>query len=152
MPVKPIPEGYHAITPYLIVNDAARAIEFYKKAFGARELMRLGAPGGKVGHAELQIGDSRVMLADEAPEVQAKSPATVGGTPVGLHLYVSDVDAVAQRALAAGARVLQPVKDQFYGDRSGTFEDPFGHMWSIATHTEDLSDEEIRRRMQQTAV
>lgn len=144
--VKPIPDGHHTVTPYLILSNAAKGIEFYKSAFGATELMRIDAPGGKVGHAELQLGDSRIMLADEHPEMGARSPQTIGGTPVTLAVYVEDVDAVAKRALAAGAKVLKPVKDQFYGDRSGTFTDPFGHQWTIATHKEDVSPQEIERR------
>ena len=144
--VKPIPEGYHSVTPYLIVSDAAGAIEFYKKAFGATELVRMPAPGGRVGHAELRIGNSRVMLADEFPDMGARSPKAFGGSPVSLHLYVDDVDAVAKRALAAGAKELRPVKDQFYGDRLGSVTDPFGHIWHISTHKEDLSPEELKRR------
>src|SRR5687768_9951490 len=147
MPVKPIPDGYHSITPYLIVNNAVRALEFYRDAFGATELMRMEQPGGKVGHAEIQIGDSRVMLADEFPEMGAKSPTSIGGSPVGLMLYVEDVDARFRQAIAAGAKELRPVQDQFYGDRSGTLLDPFGHQWTIGTHTEDLTDEEIKQRM-----
>jgi PhnB protein len=149
MPVKPIPEGYHTATPYLIVRGAERALEFYKKAFGATELMRFPAAEGKIGHAEIKIGDSIIMMADEHPEVDARSPQAFGGTPVSIMLYVDDVDAVAKRAVAAGAREKRPVKDQFYGDRSGTFEDPFGHVWNIATHKEDVSVEEVRRRMEQ---
>lgn len=138
--------GYHTATPYLISGDATRAIEFYKAAFGASELMRIGAPGGKIGHAEVQIGDSRIMLADEAPQCNALSPQTVGGTPVSLMLYVEDVDAVFARAVALGAKALMPVKDQFYGDRSGSLIDPFGHQWTIATHQEDLSAAEMQKR------
>jgi PhnB protein len=146
MPTRPIPEGYHSVTPYLIVTGAASAIEFYKHAFGAKELMRIPHPDGRVGHAELQIGDSRIMLADEFPEMGVRSPMTLGGTPVGIQLYVDDVDAVTTRALAAGAKTLRPVKDQFYGDRSGTLSDPFGHQWTISTHKEDVSLEEMQRR------
>jgi len=146
MPVKAVPEGYHAITPYLICGDAAGAIDYYKKVFGATEMFRHAAPGGKVGHAEIKIGDSVVMLADEHAEVQALSPATVGGTPVGLMLYVEDVDAVFKKALASGAREVQPLEDKFYGDRGGTLLDPFGHMWMVATHKEDVSPEEMERR------
>jgi PhnB protein len=146
MAVKPIPDGYHTVTPYLIVKGAAAAIEFYKKAFGATELMRMAGPGGCVMHAEVRIGDSLVMLADESPEMGARGPQTVGGSPVSLCLYVEDVDAVAGRATAAGAKVVRPVQDQFYGDRSGTFSDPFGHVWTIATHKEDVSHEEMKRR------
>ena len=143
--VKPIPEGYHTVTPYLCCKDAAAAIEFYKKAFGATEVMRM-EDKGKVGHAELQIGDSRVMLADEFPEIGFLSPATVGGSPVMIHLYVEDVDTTANRAVAAGAKVTRPVADQFYGDRGGQFVDPFGHKWYVSTHKEDLTPEEIGKR------
>jgi len=146
MAVKPIPDGYHTVTPYLIVKGAAAALEFYKKAFGATELMRMASPDGKVGHAEIRIGDSPIMLADEFPEMGALSPQSLGGSPVGILLYVPDVDAMAGQAIAAGATVVRPLKDQFYGDRSGTFTDPFGHKWTIATHKEDLSPEEIERR------
>jgi PhnB protein len=144
MPVKFQPDGYHSITPYLIVKGGAEAIEFYKEALGAEELYRIGGPGGTVGHAELKIGDSVVMLADECPEWGAKAPD--GPTPVGLCLYVPDVDARFARAVAAGAAVKKAVQDQFYGDRSGTVTDPFGHTWTIATHVEDVSPEEIGRR------
>ena len=144
--VKPIPKGYHSVTPYLIFNGASDAIAFYKKALGAKEIMRMDAPGGRVGHAELQIGDSRIMLADEHPELQALSPKTIGGSPVTLHLYVENVDAAVERAIAAGATLVRPVADQFYGDRTGGIEDPFGYRWFIATHKEDLTMEEIRRR------
>jgi PhnB protein len=146
MAVKPIPDGYHAITPYLIVKGAAQAIEFYKKAFGAVELMRFDMPGGLIGHAEMKFGDSMVMLADEHPQMGAVGPLTVGGTPVGLCFYVTDVDSVAEKAIAAGAAVERPVQDQFYGDRTGTFRDPFGHKWTVATHKEDVSHEEMQRR------
>jgi PhnB protein len=146
MAVKPIPDGYHAVTPYLIVKGAAKAIEFYKAAFGATELMRMADPSGKVMHAEVKIGDSVVMLADEHPEYGAVGPQTLGGTPVGLAVYVPDVDAVFGRAIEAGGKVERPVKDQFYGDRSGTLIDPFGHKWTVATHVEDLSEEEMCRR------
>ena len=148
MPVKPVPDGYHTVTPYLIVGDAAAAIEFYKRAFGATERMRLADPSGKVGHAEIVIGDSAVMLADEFPEMGARGPKSLGGSPVGLAVYVEDVDAMAERAVAAGATVVRPVQDQFYGDRSGTFEDPFGHKWTLATHKEDVSPEEMTRRFE----
>jgi PhnB protein len=147
MAVKPIPDGYHTVTPYLIVKGAAGAIDFYKKAFGAEELMRFTAPGGTVGHAEVRIGDSRVMLADEHPQMGAVGPQSLGGTPVGLCLYVKDVDALAKQAITAGAKVVRPVMDQFYGDRSGTLEDPYGHKWTIATHKEDVSPEEMQRRL-----
>lgn len=145
--VPPIPEGYRSITPYLIVKDGARAIEFYKKVFGAREKMRMNAPGGKIGHAELSIGDSMVMLADENPEHNARSPAAFGGSPVTIHLYVNDVDRVAEAMTKAGAKVLRPVQDMFYGDRAGSFEDPFGHSWHVSTHIEDVTPEEIDRRL-----
>jgi PhnB protein len=148
MAVKAVPEGYHTATPYLIVDDAARALEFYRKAFGAKERMRMAAPGGKIGHAEITIGDSAIMLADEHPEMGYRSPRAIGGSPVTIHLYVENVDEVFPRALAAGGTVLQPVKDQFYGDRSGTLRDPFGHVWNVATHKEDLSPEEMHRRAQ----
>ncbi|HYV29987.1 MAG TPA: VOC family protein [Candidatus Binatia bacterium] len=141
-----LPEGYHTATPYLIVNGAARAIEFYKQAFGATEVLRIPGPNGKVGHADIQIGDSHLMLADEFPECDARSPQAVGGTPVSLLLYFEDADAVTARAVSAGAKVLRPVQDQFYGDRAGTIADPFGHKWTVATHKEDLSPEEIQKR------
>lgn len=144
--VKPIPDGYPSLTPYLIVGDGAGAVAFYERAFGARLRLRLARPDGKIGHAELEIGDSVVMLADEYEPVGAKAPAAYGGTPVSLHLYVEDVDAVAARAVAAGGVLRRPVENQFYGDRLGTVEDPFGHVWHISTHIEDLSPEEIDRR------
>ncbi len=144
--MKPIPDGYHTATAYLIVKDAASALEFYRKVFGATELMRLPGPGGKVMHAEMQFGDSRIMLADEFPEMGARSPHAFGGSPVSMHLYVEDVDARFKKAIAAGATEKRPVKDQFYGDRSGTLVDPFGHVWTIATHKEDLSPEEVTKR------
>jgi PhnB protein len=143
---KPIPDGFHSVTPYLIVKDAARAIAFYVKAFGAKELFRMNQPDGRVGHAELQIGDSRVMLADEFPEMQTQGPQSIGGSPVTMHLYVEDVDATVARATAAGAKVTRPVADQFYGDRSGQLTDPFGHKWYVATHTEDVPPDELERR------
>jgi PhnB protein len=144
--VKPIPEGYHTVTPYLIFDRAADAIAFYKKAFGATEIMRMDAPGGRIGHAEIKLGDSAIMLADEHPEQGALSPRKLGGSPVMLHVYVEDVDAVVERAVAAGAKLIRPVADQFYGDRTGGLEDPFGYRWFIATHKEDLTADEIRRR------
>jgi PhnB protein len=147
MTVKPIPDGFHSVTPYLICKDAATAIDFYKKAFGAEELMRMPTPDGRVAHAEIQIGDCRLMMADEFPEMGAKSPTTLGGTPFGLMLYVSDSDAVFHRAVAAGATVERPIIDQFYGDRSGTVVDPSGHKWTIGTHKEDVKPEEMQRRM-----
>jgi PhnB protein len=143
---KPIPDGYHAITPYLIVDGAARAIDFYKKVFGATELFRFPTPQGKIGHAELRIRDSVFMLADEAPERDIRAPGRVGGTPVTLMLYVEDVDAVVDRAVTNGATLKRPVADQFYGDRAGSVEDPFGHQWHVATHVEDVSPEELHRR------
>jgi len=144
---KPIPEGYHSVTPYLIIKGATEAIDFYKKAFGATELFRMPAPEGKIGHAEIKIGDSPIMLADEFPEMGYKSPQTLGGSPVSLMIYVADVDTVFKQAIAAGGKEQRPVKDQFYGDRSGTLEDPFGHVWHVATHKEDVSPEEMERRM-----
>ena len=143
--VKPVPEGYHTVTPYLIVNAGAKALDFYARAFGAIERLRIDA-GGKIGHAEITIGDSCIMLADEHPEIGALGPTTVGGSPVSLHLYVEDVDAAVARAVAAGATLVRPVADQFYGDRVGGVADPFGHRWFIATHKEDLSSEELQRR------
>jgi PhnB protein len=145
--VKPVPDGYHSLTPYLIVNDGARAIEFYREAFGAAEIMRMDAPGGKVGHAELKIGDSIIMLADECEETGQRNPQSLGGTPVSLMLYVEDVDTVVGRAVSAGAKLVRPVKDQFYGDRTGGVEDPFGHSWYVATHVEDVTPEELQRRV-----
>jgi PhnB protein len=147
--VKPIPAGYHAVTPYLIVAGAAGAIDFYKKAFGAKEVMRMPGPGGRIGHAEIEIGGSRIMLADEFPDMNCKGPKAFGGSPVSIHLYVDDVDAVAERAVAAGAKPTQPVQDKFYGDRMGTLEDPFGHTWHVSTHKEDLSEAELRRRSEE---
>ena len=146
MAVKPIPDGYHALTPYLVIQGAAAAIDYYKKVFGATERMRMDAPGGKIGHAELAIGGSVLMLADEHPEGGYRGPKTFGGSAVSLMLYVPSVDDVFKRAVAAGAKELRPVADQFYGDRLGTLEDPFGHVWTIATHVEDVSPEEMRRR------
>jgi len=146
MPAKPIPEGYHSVTPYLIVKGGVQALEFYKKAFGAEELFRMPVPDGKIGHAEFKIGDSIIMLADEYPDMGYKSPQAYGGSPIGLMIYVKDVDAQFPKALAAGGKVLKPLQDQFYGDRSGTLTDPFGHVWTISTHKEDLSPEEIDRR------
>jgi PhnB protein len=143
---KPIPEGYHTATPYLIIGGAADAIEFYKKAFGATELFRFPAPDGKIGHAEIKIGDSPIMLADEYSEMGYKSPQTLGGSPVSLMIYVEDVDSVFDRAVAAGASVKEAVSDKFYGDRIGTLTDPFGHVWHVSTHKEDVSVEEMERR------
>jgi PhnB protein len=147
MAVKPIPEGYHSVTPYLIINGAASAIDFYKQVFRAEEVFRMAAPDGKVGHAELKIGDSHIMLADEYPDMGFRGPQAIGGTPVSLLLYVEDVDDCFNRAIAAGAQALKPVKDQFYGDRSGTLTDPFGHVWTVATHIEDVAPEEMEQRM-----
>ena len=144
--VEPVPEGYHSLTPYLILSGASEAIAFYKEALGASEVMRMDDPGGKIHHAEISIGGSRVMLADEHPEIQALSPKTIGGSPVSIHLYVEDVDAAVERAVTAGAKLIRPVADQFYGDRVGGIEDPFGYRWFIATHKEDLTMDEIRRR------
>lgn len=144
--VKPIPQGHHSITPYLIIKGASQAIDFYKRAFGATEDMRMASPDGKVGHAELSVGDSKIMLADEHPEMGHRSPQSIGGTGVSMMLYLEKVDEVFKRAIAAGAKELQPVKDQFYGDRSGTLQDPFGHVWTVATHVEDVPPDEMRRR------
>jgi len=152
--VNPIPAGYHSTTPYLSIKGAAAALAFYKQAFGAEEIYRLAIPDGRIGHAEIQIGDSRIMMADEMPEMAdavAKGPRSLGGTTFGLCFYVADVDARFQRAVAAGATVKRPVKDQFYGDRSGTVEDPFGHLWTLSTHIEDVSMDEIRRRAEALA-
>ena len=146
-PVKPIPDGYSVVTPSLIIPGAAQALDFYKAAFGATERMRLEMPGGILGHAEIQIGDSVVMMADEFPQMGARGPAAYGGSPVSLHVYVTDVDAVVARAVELGAKVTRPVANQFYGDRSGTITDPFGHTWNIATHVEDVTPEETKRRM-----
>lgn len=144
--VKAIPDAYHSVTPYLCAKDAASAIEFYKKAFGATETRRMAEPGGKIVHAEIKIGDAPIMIADEFPEMGFLSPQSLGGSPVTFHLFVEDVDATAELTIAAGAKVLKPVEDQFYGDRAGRFEDPFGHVWLIATHKEDVSPEEVQRR------
>ncbi len=146
MAVKHIPDGYHTATPYLIVKEAARAIDFYKQVFGATELMRFPGPGGTIGHAEIKIGDSPIMLADEVPQMGYRSPEALGGSPVSLMLYVQDVDKVVDRAVKAGAKLERAVADQFYGDRNGTIHDPFGHVWTIATHKEDVSPEEMKRR------
>ena len=145
MAVKPIPDGYEGITPYLICKNAEAAIEFYKKAFGATELFRIGGPG-MVGHAEMKIGDALFMLADEFPDTGALSPQTIGGSPVSLYLYVEDVDSFTEKAVAEGLEVMKPVTDQFYGDRSGAFKDPFGHIWGFATHKEDLTPDELSER------
>ncbi len=147
---KAIPAGYHTVTPYLIVKGAVEAIAFYENAFGAKEVMRMADPTGKVGHAEIKIGDSRVMLADEVPEMGFKGPTTFGGSPVSLLLYVKDVDKVVAQATFAGAKIVRPVEDKFYGDRAGSIEDPFGHTWTVATHVEDLSMVEIEKRATMT--
>ena len=144
--VKPIPDGYHTATPYLIIKGAAKALDFYKQAFGAEEIMRFPMPGGQIGHAEIKIGNSPIMLADEFPEMGHKAPESLGGTPVSILLYVPDVDTTFAQALKAGGKQMQPLKDQFYGDRSGTLSDPFGHVWTVATHKEDVSPEEMDRR------
>ena len=149
--VQTIPDGYHAITPYLSVRGAAQAIEFYKKAFGAREIMRMPGTEGKIGHAEVEIGNARVMLADEVEALAFMSPQARGGSTVHLHIYVEDVDAMVARASAAGAKISRPVQDQFYGDRTGSIEDPFGHVWHIATHKEDVSEAEMTRRAKEQA-
>jgi PhnB protein len=144
-----IPKDYNSVTPYLIVKDAARAIEYYKKVFGATETVRMNGPEGKIGHAELKIGNSHIMLADENPSMGPghTSAATVGGSPVSLYVYLPDVDKAVERATAAGGKILKPVEDQFYGDRSGFIQDPFGHLWGIATHVEDVSAEEMKERV-----
>ncbi len=145
--VKPIPDGYPAVSPYLHVDGAAAAIDFYATVFGAVERMRMPSPGGRIGHAEIEIGGSVVMLSDESPEMGQLGPMSVGGTPVVLAVYVADVDATYDRALAAGATTVSALEDQFYGDRSGQFQDPFGHRWNVATHVEDVTPEEMGRRM-----
>ena len=144
---KPIPDGFPRVAPYLHVDGADAAIAFYTDVLGATERVRMPAPGGAIGHAELELGDSLIMLADEHPEYGVRGPRAFGGTPVTVHVYVEDVDAVVERAVAAGATVLQPVADQFYGDRSGQFEDPFGHRWNVATHVEDVPPEEMAKRV-----
>lgn len=144
--VKPIPDGYPQVSPYLCVDGAEEAIEFYSTVFDAKERMRLPAPEGKIGHAELQLGDSVIMLADEAPELGIRSPKSVGGSPVIISVYVEDVEGVFDRAVQGGAKAIRPLEDQFYGDRSGQFEDPFGHRWSVATHVEDVSPDEMAKR------
>ena len=144
--VSAIPKGYHSITPYLIIEDASAAIEFYKRAFGAKEVLRMGKPGGKVGHAELKFGDAKIMLADEYPEMQARGPQAFGGSPVSIHLYVKNVDATVEKALAAGGKWLRPIENMFYGDRSGAVVDPFGYTWNIATHVEDVTPAQLKKR------
>ena len=149
--VNPIPEGYPRVPPYLIVDGASDAIDFYTSVLGATERMRMDAPGGRIGHAELEIGDSVVMLADENPEMNARGPKAFGGSPVSLMVYVEDVDGVFGRALEAGAKELRPVENQFYGDRLGAFEDPFGHEWNVASHVEDVPPEEMEKRAAEAA-
>ena len=144
--VKPIPDGYPQVTPYLCVDGANEAIEFYSKVFGATERMRMPGPDGKIGHAEVQLGQGLIMLADEFPEMGVRGPKAVGGTPVMIMIYVEDADAVFDAAVAAGATSLRPVENQFYGDRTGQFEDPFGHKWSVATRVEDVPSEEMEKR------
>jgi PhnB protein len=143
---KPIPDGYPQVTPYLCVDDAKAAIEFYSRVLGAEERMHMPGPDGKIGHAELQLGESLIMLSDEFPEMGVRAPKAVGGTPVMISVYVEDADAVFGAAVAAGATALRPVENQFYGDRTGQFEDPFGHRWSVATHVEDVPPEEMEKR------
>ena len=147
MPVHYIPEGYNSVTPYLVIKGAAEAIEYYKNVFGATELVRMPDPSGRIGHAELKIGNSHIMLADEFPEMEYRGPLSLGSSPVSMLLYVEDVDKVVERAVAAGAKILKPVQDQFYGDRSGFIQDPFGHLWGVATHIEDVSPQEMKERM-----
>lgn len=147
--VQPIPTGFPQVTPYLHVDGASAAIDFYTRVLGATERMRMPTPEGKIGHAELQLGDSVIMLADEFPDMDVKGPKSIGGSPVMLHVYVEDVDSVFNEAVQAGAKALRSVENQFYGDRSGQFEDPFGHRWNVATHIEDLSEEEMSRRAAQ---
>jgi PhnB protein len=146
MAISYIPKGYSTATPYLIIKGASAAIDFYKKVFGAKELMRMPDPSGKIGHAEIEIGNSKIMLADEHPDMGYRSPQSLGGSPVGIHLYVPDVDATVEKAVAAGAKLVRPIQDQFYGDRSGQVIDPFGHVWSIGTHKEDVPDDELQKR------
>jgi PhnB protein len=143
---KPIPDDYPRVTPYLFVDGAGAAIDFYCSVLGARERMRLAGPDGRVGHAELELGDSVIMLADQDPDMDVRGPRAIGGTPMFVQLYVEDADSVFERAIAAGAKAVRPVEDQFYGDRSGRFEDPFGHRWNIATHTEDVGPDEMQKR------
>jgi PhnB protein len=145
--VKPKPDGHHTVAPYLAIRNAASALEFYKKAFGATETYRLILPDGRLGHGEIRLGDSLIMLSDEFPEFGGKAPESLGGSPVSIHLYVEDVDAFVKRAVAAGARQVKPVADQFYGDRSGQLEDPYGHLWWVATHKEDVTPGEMQKRV-----
>ena len=147
MAVSPVPQGYRSLTPYLIIDGADRALSWYAEAFGAREVMRLAAPEGRIGHAEIEIGNSRIMLADEAPAHNAKGPNAFGGSPVSLHLYIADVDTVVAKAVSIGAEVKSQPEDKFYGDRLATLTDPFGHTWHVSTHIEDVPHDEIERRM-----
>ena len=147
MAVNPIPKGYAGVTPYLVIRDAERALEFYAEVFGAKQVLRLDYPDGKIAHAEMKIGEGHIMLSEEMPDMGFRGPLSHGGTPVSLLVYVPDVDAVVAKAIAAGAENKRPVADQFYGDRSGTLVDPFGHVWTIATHTKDMTPDEIRRAM-----
>ncbi len=142
-----IPKGYNTITPYLVIKGAAKAIEYYKNVFGATVVERMDSPDGRVGHAELQIGDSRIMLADENPSMGDRSAESIGASPVSLYVYIPDCDQVVEKAVAGGAKILKPVQDQFYGDRSGFIQDPFGHLWGVATHVEDVSPQEMKERM-----
>jgi PhnB protein len=144
--VKPIPDGYPRVTPYLHVDGASKAIDFYRTVFGAKERMRMAGPDGRIGHAELEIGNSMIMVADEHPDMNVRGPKSIGGTPVTVLVYVEDVDRAFERALKAGAKELRPVENQFYGDRSGQFEDPFGHHWNVATHVEDVPPDEMAKR------
>jgi len=149
--VNPIPDGYPRVTPYLSIDGASGAIDFYSKVFGATERVRMPDPDGRIGHAELQLGDSLIMLADEYPEMDIRGPKAVGGTPVTISVYVEDVDAVFDRAVELGAKPLRQVQDEFYGDRSGQFEDPFGHRWSVASHIEDVPPDEMAKRAAEAA-
>ncbi len=149
MSVQPIPQGFHSVTPFLVVNDAAKAIDFYRRAFGAKEIMRMDGPDGKIGHAELKIGDSILMISDETPQTSVRSPRSLGGSTVNIFLYVDNVDTVFKQAESAGAKVNMPLENMFWGDRYGTLTDPFGHSWSVATHKEDVSSEEMKKRAQQ---
>ena len=151
MPLKAIPDGYHSVTPYLIVKGAAEALTFYTRALGAQELFRMPMPDGRIGHAEIKIGDSPIMLADEMPEMGYRSPQTLGGAGVSIMVYLENVDEVYKRCLSMGAKELQPLQNQFYGDRSGTFVDPFGHIWTVATHVEDVPPDEMERRAKEAS-
>lgn len=147
--VKPVPEGYRTVTPYLVVNDARTAIDFYRRAFGAKEVVKMDGPGGKISHAELKLGDSMIMLSDEMPGSGTRAPTSLGGTTAGVFLYLENVDTTFQQAVAAGAKVDSPLADMFWGDRYGKLTDPFGHSWSLATHKEDVAPEEMARRMKE---